>query len=67
MVINISDGTTRRDEISAGYLVRRAAVDFGIGLITNVKCAVWLATSMSNGMHKFKAKSISEFYSLHRD
>jgi len=67
LVINISEGTTRKDEITAGYLVRRAAVDFGIGLITNVKCAVWLAIAMGKGMEKFKAKSISEFYSLHRD
>jgi len=67
LVINISEGTTRREEITAGYLVRRAAVDFGIGLITNVKCAVWLAIAMGNGMQDFKAKSISEFYSLHRD
>lgn len=67
LVINVSEGTTRKDEITSGYLIRRAAVDFGIGLITNVKCAVWLASSMGKGMHKFKAKSISEFYSLHRD
>ena len=67
LVINISEGTTRRDEITAGYLVRRAAVDFGIGLVTNVKCAVWLATSMGKGLQNFKAKSITEFYNLHRD
>ena len=67
LVINISEGTTRRDEITAGYLVRRAAVDFGIGLITNVKCAVWLAIAMGKGMETFKAKSISEFYSLHKN
>lgn len=67
LVINVSEGTTRKDEITSGYLIRRAAVDFGIGLITNVKCAVWLASSMHKGMHKFKAKSISEFYNLHRD
>lgn len=39
LTINIPEGTTRRDEISSGYLMRRAAVDFGCGLITNMKCA----------------------------
>ena len=66
LVINISEGTTRKDEITSGYLIRRAAVDFGISLVTNVKCAVWLAKSMEHGYHNFKAKSISEFYSLHK-
>jgi carbamoyl-phosphate synthase/aspartate carbamoyltransferase len=64
LVINISEGTTRKDEISSGYMIRRTAVDFGIGLVTNVKCAVWLAKSMELGYDKFKAKSIAEFYHL---
>lgn len=66
LVINISEGTTRKDEITSGYLIRRAAVDFGISLVTNVKCAVWLVKSMEHGYQNFKAKSISEFYSLHK-
>lgn len=66
LVINISEGTTRKDEISSGYLIRRSAVDFGISLVTNLKCAVWLAQSMERGFENFKAKSISEFYSLHK-
>jgi carbamoyl-phosphate synthase/aspartate carbamoyltransferase len=66
LVINISEGTTRKDEITSGYLIRRAAVDFGIGLVTNLKCAVWLVGSLERGLEKFKAKSISEFYSLHK-
>lgn len=66
LVINISEGTTRRDEITSGYLIRRAAVDFGIGLVTNSKCADWLVQSMDRGFDNFKAKSISEFYSLHK-
>ena len=37
LVINIPEGTTRRDEVTAGYLIRRAAVDFGVGLLTNIK------------------------------
>lgn len=66
LVINISEGTTRKDEITSGYLIRRAAVDFGVSLITNVKCAVWLVSSLERGFDNFKAKSISEFYSLHK-
>lgn len=66
LVINISEGTTRKDEITSGYLIRRASVDFGASLVTNVKCAVWLAKSMERGFDSFKAKSISEFYSLHK-
>lgn len=37
LVINVPEGTNRREEVTAGYLMRRAAVDFGISLITNVK------------------------------
>lgn len=66
LVINISEGTNRKDEITSGYLIRRAAVDFGIGLVTNVKCANWLVKSMDRGFANFKAKSIAEFYSLHK-
>ena len=66
LVINISEGTTRKDEISSGYIIRRTAVDFGVGLITNVKCAVWLAKCLERGLDKFKAKSITEFYNLHK-
>lgn len=40
LVINIPEGTTRRDEVTAGYLIRRAAVDYGASLLTNIKCAV---------------------------
>ena len=37
LVINISEGTTRSDEVTAGYLIRRTAVDFGTSLLTNIK------------------------------
>mmetsp|Transcript_29219 Transcript_29219/g.52927 ORF Transcript_29219/g.52927 Transcript_29219/m.52927 type:complete len:1542 (-) Transcript_29219:127-4752(-) len=66
LVINISEGTTRKDEITSGYLIRRAAVDFGVSLVTNSNCAVWLVQAMARGFDNFKAKSISEFYSLHK-
>ena len=64
LVINISEGTTRRDEISSGYMIRRTSVDYGIGLVTNVKCAVWLAKSMELGYDQFPARNIGEFYHL---
>ena len=37
LVINIPEGTTRSDEVTAGYLMRRTAVDFGCSLLTNIK------------------------------
>lgn len=37
LVINIPEGTTRTDEITAGYRMRRTAVDFGCSLLTNIK------------------------------
>lgn len=37
LVINIPEGTTRKDEVTSGYLMRRTAVDFGISLLTNTK------------------------------
>jgi carbamoyl-phosphate synthase large subunit len=38
LVINIPpEGTSRKDEVTAGYLMRRLAVDFGASLLTNQK------------------------------
>jgi hypothetical protein len=37
LVINIPEGSTRTDEVTAGYLMRRTAVDFGCSLLTNIK------------------------------
>lgn len=37
LVINIPEGSTRGDEITSGYLMRRTAVDFGCSLLTNIK------------------------------
>jgi carbamoyl-phosphate synthase/aspartate carbamoyltransferase len=68
LLINISDCTTRRDEISSGYLMRRAAVDFGTSLITNVKCAEKLVECMEIGLDKPGAmepsKHIGDFYKV---
>lgn len=37
LVVNIAEGTHQAEELTAGYLMRRAAVDFGVPLITNIK------------------------------
>ena len=63
LVINIPEGTTRTEEISAGYLMRRAAVDFGTSLLTNVKCAALFCEAL----HRNKllpCKSSEEFIGL---
>lgn len=66
LVINVSEGTTRREEITAGYLIRRAVVDFGVSLVTDVKCAITLAECFEQGMHKgrFVPRHIGEYYKM---
>ena len=66
LVINVSEGTTRKDEVTSGYILRRAVVDFGVSLVTNVKCAVLLADCLERGMGdgRFKPSHIGEFYSI---
>lgn len=64
MLINISDGTFSKDEITAGYLMRRSCVDFGISLVTNVKCASLLAECLERGNDKFQSKHIGDFYNI---
>lgn len=65
MVINVSEGSTRRDEMTAGYIIRRAAVDFGVSLVTNVKCAIELVECMHRGTEKKRSpQHIGEFYKL---
>jgi carbamoylphosphate synthase large subunit/anthranilate/para-aminobenzoate synthase component II len=66
LVINISEGTTRKEEITSGYLLRRATVDFGVSLVTNVKCGIVLAECFELGMHKgrFAPRHIGEYYKM---
>eukprot|EP00531_Pseudo-nitzschia_arenysensis_P016677 CAMPEP_0116129408 /NCGR_PEP_ID=MMETSP0329-20121206/7908_1 /TAXON_ID=697910 /ORGANISM="Pseudo-nitzschia arenysensis, Strain B593" /LENGTH=1554 /DNA_ID=CAMNT_0003623673 /DNA_START=14 /DNA_END=4678 /DNA_ORIENTATION=+ len=67
LVINVSDGTGRKDELTAGYLIRRASVDFGTSLITNVKCAIELVTCLGRGLDKkdaFVPRHIGEYYKI---
>lgn len=63
LVINIPEGTTRSDEISAGYLMRRAAVDFGASLLTNVKCAALFCEALHRNQ-LLPCKSSEEFLIL---
>jgi carbamoyl-phosphate synthase/aspartate carbamoyltransferase len=64
LVINISEGSTRKDEMTSGYVVRRAAVDFGVSLITNVKCAIMFTDCLEKGKDKITPHHIGEFYKL---
>lgn len=66
LVINVSEGSTRKDEITAGYIIRRAVVDFGVSLITDVKCAIMLAECLDRGWEdgKFEPRNVGEFYNL---
>jgi len=64
LLINVSEGTTKKDEITSGYIMRRAAVDFDTSLITNVKCAIKFSECLGKGLDKYKAKHIGEFYDL---
>eukprot|EP00587_Corethron_hystrix_P001353 CAMPEP_0113317814 /NCGR_PEP_ID=MMETSP0010_2-20120614/12591_1 /TAXON_ID=216773 ORGANISM="Corethron hystrix, Strain 308" /NCGR_SAMPLE_ID=MMETSP0010_2 /ASSEMBLY_ACC=CAM_ASM_000155 /LENGTH=1553 /DNA_ID=CAMNT_0000174909 /DNA_START=339 /DNA_END=5000 /DNA_ORIENTATION=- /assembly_acc=CAM_ASM_000155 len=64
MAINIPEGTTIKDEITAGYLIRRASVDFGTSLITNLQSAIMLVEAMEKGCEKAKIKHIGDFYKL---
>jgi carbamoyl-phosphate synthase small subunit len=58
-----------REGISDGYLIRRAAVDFGASLVTNVKCAVLLIAALAKREASGGAaatadpKSMAEYYS----
>lgn len=64
LLINISDGTNVKGEITSGYIMRRAAVDFGVSLITNVKCAVMFAEALDRNHAKIKCRHIGEFYEI---
>lgn len=46
-----------KESTTDGYLIRRAAVDFGVSLITNLKCAVLLSLSLER-VTKFHIKSM---------
>lgn len=62
LVINIPEGSTRGDEVTSGYLIRRAAVDFGASLLTNIKCAVLFCEALHR-CQKLPCMSSEEYIS----
>jgi len=46
-----------------GYVIRRTAVDFGVSLITNSKCAVLFANALAK-IRSFPIKHVDEYYTL---
>jgi len=63
MVFNIPEGTKKEDEITVGYSMRRTAVDFGIPLVTNIKCAILLVEALAK--HKgISVKNVQDYYGI---
>ena len=52
LVINLVNNGNKTQKTD-GYFIRRTAVDFGISLLTNLKCAVLLAAALAK---KYKEK-----------
>lgn len=59
LLINVSDGGAKK-EVSFGYLMRRAAVDFGTSILTNLKCATLFVEALSR-CKKLPCKSSEEY------
>jgi len=66
LVINVSEGSTRKEEVTAGYILRRAVVDFGVSLVTDLKCAILLTECFERGMGdgRFRPLDIKQFHKL---
>ena len=66
MTINVPEGTDRKDEITSGYILRRASVDFGSALITNIKCAIMLAEALEfeSKEGREEPQDIAEFHKI---
>eukprot|EP01012_Entosiphon_sulcatum_P008386 TRINITY_DN1451_c0_g1_i1.p1 TRINITY_DN1451_c0_g1~~TRINITY_DN1451_c0_g1_i1.p1 ORF type:complete len:1504 (-),score=301.74 TRINITY_DN1451_c0_g1_i1:54-4418(-) len=67
LVINIPNSQTDTLELTNGYKIRRTAIDFGISLITNGKCAKLFASALercSKGKAPTACKSWSEYLSM---
>lgn len=62
LVINDPMEGDTEDETD-GYLLRRATVDFGISLVTNIKCAQLLVAAMAKHT-TFSIVSMEEYYLL---
>lgn len=63
VVINVPEGTKKDEEVTIGYAMRRSAVDFGVPLVTNIKCANLLVEALAR--HKgIKVQSVESFYRI---
>lgn len=60
LVINDPQGGLG-EGVSNGYRIRRAAVDYDVSLITNLKCAIMLA----NALHSVKHLPIKDIHAYH--
>ena len=64
LVINEPE-TGDKESITDGFQIRRTAVDFGVSLITNAKCAVLLSLALEKLALRsggFSIRSMEEFY-----
>lgn len=63
LLINIPEGTSRSDEITAGYLMRRACVDFNVPLITNLECALVFGDALDRN-RTLPLRSLEDYIAL---
>ena len=64
LVINEPE-TGDKESVTDGFLIRRAAIDFGVSLITNAKCAVLLSLALEKLAQKsghFTIRSMEDYY-----
>ena len=61
LVINVSDAGD--DDISDGYLIRRATVDFGISMLTNIKTATLFIQALAR-KSSLKIDSMDELHAM---
>jgi len=60
LVINDPEGSDKAT-VTDGYLIRRSAVDFGVSLITNIKCAALLCMALDR-VKTWHIRSMEEYY-----
>jgi carbamoyl-phosphate synthase/aspartate carbamoyltransferase len=51
------------DEVTAGYVIRRTAVDFGLSMLTNIKTAVLFCAALER-YQGIKVQTIQEMYDM---
>jgi carbamoylphosphate synthase large subunit len=62
LVINDSEASSSESFTDTdGYLIRRAAIDFGVSLITNTKLAILLSIALER-VPKYTIRSMEEYY-----